>query len=593
MKSEDFIHEVTQTGAIFGRKQDVQVVFEGDQAKTDGKEITLPSLPSGIEFDRATIMATRGYLDHEAGHIRHSDMPLVQPYGEAVGQACFGIWNSLEDIWMEQKVMDEYPGARKNLIALQEEIASKELESVAGHPEEFGDNATPNNAGLAIRTLGRKDYAPEGYTEEMLKNISPRFQEWGAKWLEELKTCKNTKEVMNLANRIYELLQQENQMSDSEKGDQPENSLGGEKPEDFTFDPNADFKLGGEAKDKKKGRKPLKGKPQEMGKLITDMLKSEVENPKNKPTGKIVQWRINTTKYDEVYSKTSVNKRTNKRQEELKKRTTADYEQIKGNLSGAIHTMKARLRRALLARERRDWDFGKEFGKLDSKRLVAGVQGSPNVYKVRKDREEYDTSVLLMVDLSGSMSGEKIETAGEAVVAFTECLSGTNIKFSVYGFDHSGREPEVGKGKFHRTESQNILEFKGFSETTRNAKGSIAAIKHCVGGNNADRDAVLWSLHKLKEQPSKRKVLMVLSDGCPAHACSRDLGGYSEGWSIDATKQMVDRAKEFGVECVGIGIQDASVKQIYKNNVVIQRVQDLSGTIFTKLAEILVGGSKL
>ena len=44
MKGELFSHEVQRTSAVFGRKQDVTVVFQGDGAATDGSTIYLPSI---------------------------------------------------------------------------------------------------------------------------------------------------------------------------------------------------------------------------------------------------------------------------------------------------------------------------------------------------------------------------------------------------------------------------------------------------------------------------------------------------------------------------------------------------------------------
>jgi cobalamin biosynthesis protein CobT len=48
--------------------------------------------------------------------------------------------------------------------------------------------------------------------------------------------------------------------------------------------------------------------------------------------------------------------------------------------------------------------------------------------------------------------------------------------------------------------------------------------------------------------------------------------------------------KDYGVECVGIGIQADHVSEIYKQSVVIDDVKDLSGGIFNQLSELLTGG---
>ncbi|MBF9682944.1 hypothetical protein IAI36_11715, partial [Streptococcus pseudopneumoniae] len=80
-------------------------------------------------------------------------------------------------------------------------------------------------------------------------------------------------------------------------------------------------------------------------------------------------------------------------------------------------TMKNKLRTALLSKQRRDWDFGREIGKLDSKRLVSAYGGKPNVFKARIDRPEENTAIQILIDLSGSMHGEKVKLAQDCAIA--------------------------------------------------------------------------------------------------------------------------------------------------------------------------------
>ena len=77
MKSQTFQHEMTQTSSVFGRKSDLKVVFKGDGAATNGETVYLPAIAHDKEVDAETQMVMRGYVDHEAGHNRHSDMPLI------------------------------------------------------------------------------------------------------------------------------------------------------------------------------------------------------------------------------------------------------------------------------------------------------------------------------------------------------------------------------------------------------------------------------------------------------------------------------------------------------------------------------------
>lgn len=76
-KGHELVHEITQTAAVFGRNKECTVIFEADGKKetayTDGKEIVLPSLPDNLEFTHEEVMTMRGLLDHEAGHVRHTN----------------------------------------------------------------------------------------------------------------------------------------------------------------------------------------------------------------------------------------------------------------------------------------------------------------------------------------------------------------------------------------------------------------------------------------------------------------------------------------------------------------------------------------
>ena len=89
----------------------------------------------------------------------------------------------------------------------------------------------------------------------------------------------------------------------------------------------------------------------------------------------------------------------------------------------------------------------------------------------------------------------------------------------------------------------------------------------------------------MTSRPEKRKILFVLSDGRPEN---EQLNG---GINLtQALKEAVQEAVKSGIECVGIGIEDHTVKSIYPKSVSINKVEDLSGTIFTQLSNLLTGG---
>jgi cobaltochelatase CobT len=613
MKAHNLTHELQQTAGVFGRQKETNVVFEADgqentTAYTDGKTIMLPALPDNLEFSHEETMVMRGYLDHEAGHVRHTDFEQVQAFSETQSQQAFTISNCLEDVRLEGLVMNEYPGARKNLTKLREHVGAKELDYIKKNPQDF-TTITAAAIQNAIIRAGTLEYGGKD-NQEMFDMMPERFQAWGKKFAEEARACKDTKEILNLSLAIEKLLE-ESLLNQPPKPMPKEGEEDGEgqgldgNPSDFEFDKNGDPTEG----KPRSGRGKPTGKPvdaqgkrmlSDLIEQVKDDLQSKVDGymKEAKPVG--TDYRVLSTRYDEVFTnKSSGHSRVEHRHDYLKNNSAMDYEKTKNELGGLVNTMKAKLRRALMAKETRDWDFGREFGKLDTKRLVAGSLRSPTVYKQRKERLEMDTAVHFLIDLSGSMGGYKIKVARDTAVAFSECLEGTPIRYQITGFCNSALPSDLREAynrasrsgqKYHRVEPLSLFKFKDFNSNLQLAKGSINAIGQCSGGNNSDRDAVIWAYHELMQRPEKRKILFVLSDGQPAND-TINIDAYSaRGPLVAGLKLAIDECGKNGVECVGVGILTDHVKTIYPKSVSIEQVQDLSGAVFTQLSNLLTGG---
>ena len=615
MKSHDLVYEIQQTAGIFGRNKEVSVVFEGDRAYTDGSEIVLPSLPQGMEYSKETTGVFRGYLDHEAGHIRHTDIESVKKYADHNSDQAFAIWNCLEDMWLEKKVMEEYNGSEKNLRALASSVGELELKSVQEHLDISSKDFTADSVTNAILRCGRK--TPHNYggeaNDKMYDLLSPKLQEWGNKWVEEVHKCKNSTEIFNLALEIERLLESTTKTSSKDQEQEEEGEGKGEglngNPSEFKFDPNGDPCEGkpsnGKGQQRVEGKGELKdSKGRVMGKrtneYVQDLIQHNSDIDLESPTGNSgkTKYRVLTTRFDEVYEANKSAKRKNKIHDAMTNANVGDYQKIKDDLGGLVNTMKAKLRRALMAKETRDWDFAREFGRLDTKKLVAGSLGSATVYKQRKERMEMDTAVHLLIDLSGSMFGDKIRVATEVAIAFAECLEGTQIKYQISGFSNYGDNEKLrelvykanrGSKEYHRVEPLNIFKYKKFGESLQVAKGAVSAIRNSAGGNNSDRDAVIWAAQELKARPEKRKILFVFSDGQPANT-TINLGYDKDDILEKALKEAIDSTTKDGVECVGIGILTEHVEGIYPRSVSIESVKDLSGATFVQLSNLLTGG---
>ncbi len=141
MKSGVFQDAVESSTKVFGRKDTVRVVFEGDQAHTDGGTVVLPALPPGAEIHVEQADIIRGFRDHEAMHVRCTDTSskALTKLNELTKISGLGaLVQYCEDTRIEHAGIKEYGGMRHTLTATNTAAAKELIEqlSMMGKPEE-------------------------------------------------------------------------------------------------------------------------------------------------------------------------------------------------------------------------------------------------------------------------------------------------------------------------------------------------------------------------------------------------------------------------------------------------------------------------
>lgn len=119
VSGDKLTHEVQATSRTFYRNQDLEVIVGGDQAMTNGTQVYLPTIPLGVDYDEDEVRTIRGFVDHEAGHGRHTDFKLGRrkKYKDLIKNVehFMPITNGLEDVRIERLITQEYPGSKRNL----------------------------------------------------------------------------------------------------------------------------------------------------------------------------------------------------------------------------------------------------------------------------------------------------------------------------------------------------------------------------------------------------------------------------------------------------------------------------------------------
>ncbi|MEX3944796.1 cobalamin biosynthesis protein CobT [Paraburkholderia sp. BR10937] len=254
--------------------------------------------------------------------------------------------------------------------------------------------------------------------------------------------------------------------------------------------------------------------------------------------------------------------------------------------------LKAQLERVLKADELTHWKREQERGEIDRAALarLAASRGYRTPFRVARHASGRDTVVTLLLDLSGSMAGRKIELARLCAAALADALTQLAFDSEVLGYS-SIEAPEM-RARYERERAAGAdlraynrfverLDLRVFKRFDSRDLSGLAAIE--CGHENPDGEALAWAASRLAQRRARRRLLFVLSDGYPST---------SDGDPAVLRSDLLARVqavREQGIELVGIGILDDAVEAFYPDAVVVRKLHELPATAFATLSRLLAG----
>ena len=222
MKANNFTNELAKTSSVFGRKKNIEVIFEGDGAKTDGSKVYLPAInmQADVSDEQAAIM--RGYVDHEAGHVRHTDFQVLRDNREKMkgNKLLHSCANALEDVWLEQRVREEYEGSETNLRAVSTAVNREFIKHIKDDDERLRDPVWVGP--VAATWAGRKGYGGDT-NEQCLDMLDDEMREMIEDVVARVDGCKDSRDVFALAEEFEGKLRgakaERDEPTGSEKGE--------------------------------------------------------------------------------------------------------------------------------------------------------------------------------------------------------------------------------------------------------------------------------------------------------------------------------------------------------------------------------------
>jgi cobalamin biosynthesis protein CobT len=282
--------------------------------------------------------------------------------------------------------------------------------------------------------------------------------------------------------------------------------------------------------------------------------------------------------------------------------------QLDDKVRHMVGPMQKDIERLMAARSQVVQIPGYRSGRLHSGGLHKLMVNDDRVFRRRHENRSKDTAVGLLIDNSGSMCAgargygpsldNKLGVAMAAGYALSSTLERVGIAHEVLGFTTAGYTPPPGWSlsiiqaeqartgiRYSRTEPIYMPIYKEFEERlnpTVRSRFAQAALEQTFCAANVDGESVETALTRLLRRRESRKVLIVLSDGRPASAGAIGSDLFSH------LHKVVENGTKMGVDIIGIGIMDESVKTFYPKYAVLNRLEALPGEVMGVLKRVLL-----
>lgn len=283
--------------------------------------------------------------------------------------------------------------------------------------------------------------------------------------------------------------------------------------------------------------------------------------------------------------------RTEMRRWQSMQKDAAGLRRSARTLSKAVlPALKSRLYQILKAPERCGWDSGSVSGRFDGRRAPRMLSGSESVFKRRWVSEGINTSVSVLVDLSGSMNGWNAKSAAHLAWTIAQAAETAGAECEVVGFrspsthdfvQHSGGRDMFGHlGLSDRDVSRAgvLVVAKRFEDRTANVPHHFVKMGVIASGGTPDYTCLRAVVQQLSQRKSGRRLVIVVTDG------------FGEAEKVRMLTQCSKAMFDVEVIAFGIGTSDAMLSHAYEFGAAVRHAGDLHSIALRKVIEQLKAG---
>ena len=562
-----------------------------------------------------------GVISHEGAHRKISEVDFI-PKKVWQERGFSFLMNAIEDPRVNNWVSEKYDGAKEWIeqmynqdLSCEEKVEKTAKEKVGyvpkhirfglevikyWHTGSFSEDLPEEIKEALEKTIKYSEMAygstpdPKNPTEEEITESAQRAYKivYSAIWPEYQKLVDKAYEDEKLRQKIKDMLEngeiEIKQEGLSEKGEPlPLDEL----PEDLREEIKKKLKEKLDSMSEEERKKFEEGAEKKAEETLDELEEDENKELKGKLT-------------EQPETKSEEEKR--KKEEEEEKKRREELEKIKEEIEKKLEAEKTEYDRAygevkpyidrvagdiinLFIRER--WPkFKKGFpGQRLEQRLKGAMKYAAKkeyreLFERREKMERKEYNFLLLVDLSGSMAGDKIEETFKGAVLFAETLNRVanvlgRVKIAIYGFQNDLIEYKRFNQRMDDERREKMSIMKGEVEN----KG-----EHNQANHNNDGYCLETARRKLEELRGKNNFLFVLSDGQPNGDASHHLPGYSKATEEKELRDVVKKISQEGKTTllgIGLGPGTEHVEDYYSKE--LRGVENLPNVDVKKLSEQL------
>lgn len=535
VRTKDVLNCLPLLASILGDRYGVQVRIGGKEACTNGKVIHLPSLPMDCEPELLAL--ARSFVDHESGHIRHTDFGVLQAAN--LDPVTFNLFNCLEDWRIEKKLSGIFPGCRQNLNWLIRRFFVEEAQPRAeGDPPAL---AVLDYVLLTVRAWDVEEVnMPRMAAAEVLCQHFPGLREVLDAILAKVYIhCPDTAAAIAYARQLAQGIRQwepQQQQKKTRGNGAVHTDSAPQSDQDISSDCVSQAQL---------PTSPSKAKAQ-----LTALLHAEAQDlPQN--LGELLSTALVLCQAESAFEGVTV------AVEGVRPLGVLPEPQKLKALQASI-ALRTRLQGLLQARTQKRCRIGRR-GALHPGSLHRLQTGNPRIFRREAEQTGLNTAVHILLDVSGSMNGAPIVLARQACFAVAKALE--NIK---------GVNPAV-------TAFPALASTSSVFPIMRHGQKVPDSFDINASGGTPLAAALWWIMQTMLFLREQRKIILIITDGVPD--------------STHAATHAVNVAQKLGFEVYGLGIRDEHIAHLLPQaSRVINDLLDLAPTMFDMLQAALLKG---